>query len=134
MRVAFLRFYLAAFCLLAASQTQAFYWLQAARSDSADSWRLGYHNDNPDLFWRVSAARATDRKQQAGVNSAAADWVIPVPATNSTVFIGVQLQSGDEPRFTPRAGVTLLKYMEFGWQAVPCSNNYPLYMGINLGF
>lgn len=134
MKVAFLRFYLAIFCLLGASQVQAFYWLQAARSDVADSWRLGYHNENPDLFWRLSVARAEDREQQSIVNSAAADWVIPVPATNSTVFVGMQLQSGEQPWFAPRAGITLLKYVEFGWQAVPGSDGYPLYAAINLSF
>ncbi|WP_430461429.1 hypothetical protein ACQUQU_01245 [Thalassolituus sp. LLYu03] len=113
-------------------EAHAFEWVQLNKAGDTKTIRLGYHNENPDLFWRLSAGYS--RHQNSDMTSVAGDWVIPIPGVLSTLFIGAQLEYTDEFRASARTGITLVKYLEFGWQSVPQSDDYALYGGVNIAF
>lgn len=111
----------------------AFGWLQPWLSkDDQQGLRLGYHNENPALFWRAYIGLSrTNNDSELNSAEIGGDWVVPITGTYSTVFIGPHFDTRDS-KVGIHTGVTLFKYVEFGWQKN--SNQDYWYGGINLAF
>ena len=111
----------------------AFGWLQPwLGNDNQQGLRLGYHNENPALFWRAYIGLSrTDNGSELNSAEIGGDWVVPITGTYSTIFIGPRFDTRDS-KVGIHTGVTLFKYVEFGWQK---NNNQDYwYSGINLAF
>ena len=108
-----MRYCLLLICLLSTS-TRAQWLLQGYHGlddDRPGGVRFGYHNEDPDFFWR-SQADYTGQRWQLQL-----DWVIPIPGSYSTAFIGTPLshRSGN----AVHAGIVLLHHLEWRWQWQP---------------
>ncbi|WP_419811949.1 hypothetical protein [Bacterioplanoides sp.] len=123
--------------LLLPATSQAFYFVQGFNHSQRqqDGFRFGYHNQNPDLFWRAYLSYSPSLNKvldddQYGKTDLSLDWVIPLPGTYSSVFVGGTLnQRGAR---SVQAGVSVLKYLELGWHWREGKTNS--YLGVNLSF
>lgn len=113
--------------------TQAFGFVQGFNHSlrQQDGIRLGYHNENPDLFWRSYISYTPSVQQQPDWKTTVSlDWVLPLPGSYSTLFVGGSINRNAE--IASQAGLTLIKYLELGWQY---HHQRPsAYVGINLTF
>ncbi|MFC3680495.1 hypothetical protein [Bacterioplanoides pacificum] len=119
--------------LLVSPTARAFGFLQGFNHSlrQQDGIRLGYHNENPDLFWRSYISYAPSAQYQPDWQSTASlDWVLPIPGSYSTLFVGGSINRDAE--IAPQAGLTLIKYLELGWQYR--HQRQSAYVGINLTF
>ena len=123
--------------LLVAADSQAYYFAQAFNHSlrQQDGFRLGYHNENPDFFWRSYLSYSPSLNKviddhKTGKTDISLDWVLPLPGTYSSAFIGASLNTSGSR--SVQAGVTWLKYLETGWQWR--HGESASYIGINLTF
>lgn len=126
-------------CLLflsAASPAQAFLNTQIYQAGKdSQGLRIGWHNENPDFFWRTYIGMQQDARYAGDYYPAAgADWVIPVPGTLSTLFIGPRLQFDTDKVAGIHAGLTLFKAIELGWQRDVKNQKMQMYAGLNWSF
>lgn len=117
--------------------SQAFYFLQAFNHSvrDMDGIRAGYHGEDVDLFWRSYLSYTPRLHRQLdgdkyGNTDLSLDYVLPIPGTYSTAFFGATInQSGER---SVQAGLTLVKYVDLGWQQREGNNS--AYLGVNLTF
>jgi len=132
---------LAFLLLLLSANAQAFYFIQGFNHSlrQQDGVRLGYHNENPDRFWRSYLSYSPGREAQKPTLvhrplshkvDISLDWVIPIPGSYSTFFVGVS-HNPERGNFG-QAGITWLKYLETGWQWHDRQSS--AYLGVNLTF
>lgn len=123
--------------LLVSFNSQAFYFVQGFNHSKRqqDGLRLGYHNENPDLFWRTYLSYSPSLNKvladdQYGKADLSLDWVVPIPGTYSSAFIGGTVNQQGQSSL--QAGITWLKYVETGWQWR--KDERAGYLGINVPF
>jgi len=123
--------------LLVSFNTQAFYFAQAFNHSKRqqDGIRLGYHNENPDMFWRAYLSYSPSLNKvlandHYGKTDFSLDWVVPLAGTYSSAFLGGTINQQGQRSL--QAGITWLKYVETGWHWR--DGNATTYLGVNLTF
>ncbi|MCD8522875.1 MAG: hypothetical protein LRY66_16090 [Saccharospirillaceae bacterium] len=122
--------------LSAAFPAQAFFNTQLYQAgQDSQGLRFGWHNENPDFFWRTYVGLQQDARYAGDYYpSVGADWVIPVSGTLSTLFIGPRLQFDADNAAGIHAGLTLFKVIELGWQRDVENRKTQMYAGLNWSF
>lgn len=117
--------------------TEAFYFAQGFNHSlrQQDGFRVGYHNEDPDLFWRSYLSYSPSLGKSSlpddyTKTDLSLDWVLPLAGSYSSAFVGGSIDlSGHR---SVQAGVTWLRYLETGWQWREGENSS--YLGLNLSF
>ncbi|WP_420588329.1 hypothetical protein [Bacterioplanoides sp.] len=124
-------------CLCLSLPVEAFYFVQGFNHSlrQQDGFRAGYHNEDPDLFWRSYLSYSPSLGKSSlpddyAKTDLSLDWVLPLPGSYSSAFVGGTINlSGHR---SVQAGITWLKYLETGWQWREGESSS--YLGLNLSF
>lgn len=126
-----------AFMWLLPAHSQAFYFVQLFNHSERhlDGIRAGYHGEDVDLFWRTYLSYTPRLTHQLddnkyGKTDLSLDYVLPIPGTYSTAFFGASINQKGER--SVQAGLTLVKYVDIGWQQREGENS--AYLGANFTF